>query len=202
MLPIVIVAGAALLLIGCAAGVAVRDSRFTQRAVYDVVKDVYPPRLVDLPLEVSAQGTAAEVELLEAALVEAIERWRRRTEKVPGMPADGPFILVEPNLGHVEGNITAELTVPSYGIGNSSIDWICEPPYWRVRSQGGWVQASPGLADSPACVAAVLDHELGHILGLADDVSTGGVMDENGLCNDRPLTEPDFAVLLEVWSLL
>lgn len=42
----------------------------------------------------------------------------------------------------------------------------------------------------------VFIHELGHMLGLADDISTGGIMDTNGLCGLSDLLDTDRELII------
>lgn len=72
--------------------------------------------------------------------------------------------------------------------------WHANRAYVMSR---GRIEISSALPMGGQCSKTVLIHELGHMLGLADDVSTGGIMDTDGDCDSTDLLGSDRDLVIQ-----
>lgn len=130
--------------------------------------------------------TVAVPEELEDALPVSLNYWEDEFDMalfVPAEEGEEPDINVE--LGDVGG------------WGRAFPDSPASYPDWTPIVTGGRIIIDSAILASETCTSTILTHELGHLLALADDHSTGYIMDTNIWCELVPMLPSDHELVEE-----
>jgi hypothetical protein len=122
---------------------------------------------------------------LEVAFGNASSYWQRHAGVALFLP------------GEEDADIIVVIDRTGQHVGLASMDGKLDLRNKVYNITGGRIKISPSIIRNPVCEDFVMIHELGHMLGLGDDVRTGRIMDGRGLCHITPPLDSDRELVLE-----